>query len=159
LFADHLEGVTEVRAGTYMFFDLVQAGMGVCSIDEIALSVLTTVIGHQEERGWIIVDAGWMALSRDRGTEVQSVDWGYGRVCDTEGVPLAGLLVAKTSQEHGIIFDRYGANPDPADFPVGTLLRVLPNHACATAAQHDCYNLVQSGSPAIAEIWPRFGGW
>ncbi|MEP7330246.1 MAG: alanine racemase, partial [Betaproteobacteria bacterium] len=60
--ATQLQGVTEVRAGVYVFFDLVMAGTSVCSVDEIALSVLTTVIGHQPERGWIIVDAGWMAL-------------------------------------------------------------------------------------------------
>jgi D-serine deaminase-like pyridoxal phosphate-dependent protein len=65
-FARDLTGVTEVRAGVFVFFDLVMAGLGVCSLDDIALSVLTTVIGHQREKGWIIVDAGWMAMSRDR---------------------------------------------------------------------------------------------
>ena len=67
-FSDDLTGVTEVRAGVYMFFDLFMAGLNVCSLDDIAVSVLTTVIGHQVDKGWIITDAGWMALSRDRGT-------------------------------------------------------------------------------------------
>ncbi|MCC5389270.1 amino acid processing protein, partial [Staphylococcus aureus] len=58
---EHLEGVTEVRAGVYVFFDLVMHNVGVCAMDEIALSVLTTVIGHQPDKGWVIVDAGWMA--------------------------------------------------------------------------------------------------
>ncbi|MEG1771608.1 MAG: alanine racemase, partial [Comamonas sp.] len=66
--AASLEGVTELRAGVYVFFDLVMRNVGVCSEDEIALSVLTTVIGHQADKGWAIVDAGWMAMSRDRGT-------------------------------------------------------------------------------------------
>ncbi len=66
-FARDLTGVTEVRAGVHVFFDLVMAGIGVCAVEDIALSVLTTVIGHQKERGWILVDAGWMAMSRDRG--------------------------------------------------------------------------------------------
>ena len=66
--ARDLTGVTEVRAGVFVFFDLVMVGIGVCTIDDIALSVLATVIGHQHERGWILIDAGWMALSRDRGT-------------------------------------------------------------------------------------------
>src|SRR5690606_20778825 len=61
LSAQTLEGVTEMRAGVYVFFDLVMRNIGVCRMDEIALSVLTTVIGHQEEKGWAIVDAGWMA--------------------------------------------------------------------------------------------------
>jgi len=60
--ATDLTGVTELRAGVYTFFDLVMAGIGVCTSDDIALSVLTTVIGHQTQRNWIIVDAGWMAM-------------------------------------------------------------------------------------------------
>jgi D-serine deaminase-like pyridoxal phosphate-dependent protein len=60
LSAQHLEGVTEVRAGVYVFFDLVMHNVGVCGIDDIALSVLTTVIGHQEEKGGrSSTPAGW----------------------------------------------------------------------------------------------------
>lgn len=58
--AQQLTDVSEVRAGVYAFFDLVMHNVGVCELDEIALSVLTTVIGHQQEKGWIMVDAGWM---------------------------------------------------------------------------------------------------
>ena len=61
--AKTFEGVTEVRVGVYVFNDLVMAGLGVCDQSEIALSVLTTVIGHQPLRNTLIVDAGWMALS------------------------------------------------------------------------------------------------
>ena len=57
-FARDLTGVTEVRAGNFVFFDLVMAGIGVCTTDDIAVSVLTTVIGHQRRRGLILVDAG-----------------------------------------------------------------------------------------------------
>lgn len=64
LSAKNLEGVTEVRAGVYVLFDLVMHNVGVCRMEDIALSVLTTVIGHQVEKGWAIVDAGWMAMSR-----------------------------------------------------------------------------------------------
>ncbi|HYH40763.1 MAG TPA: alanine racemase, partial [Burkholderiales bacterium] len=99
-YSERLDGVTEVRAGVYMFFDLVMAGLGVCSVDDIALSVLTSVIGHQAERNWIISDAGWMAMSRDRGTAKQRVDQGYGVVCDLGGRPIEDLVVAETSQEH-----------------------------------------------------------
>ena len=84
-FGDSFEGVTEVRAGVYTFMDLVMAGLGVCAPGEIAMSVLATVIGHQAEKGWIITDAGWTALSRDRGTAAQTVDQGYGLVCDVDG--------------------------------------------------------------------------
>ncbi len=157
-FARDLAGVTEVRAGVYMFFDLVMAGLGVCAIDDIAVSVLTTVIGHQPEKGWIITDAGWMALSRDRGTAKQAVDQGYGLACDAAGRPLDDLIVADTNQEHGIVARRGGGPIDAARFPVGSQLRILPNHACATAAQHARYQVV-NGSPEIEAVWERIAGW
>ena len=157
-YSKDLTGVTEVRAGVYMFFDLFMAGLNVCNIDDIALSVLTTVIGHQPDKGWIITDAGWMAMSRDRGTAGQRVDQGYGVVCDIAGTPLEDFLVVSTNQEHGIIGRRGGGTLDVAKYPVGTLMRILPNHACATGAQHDRYHIVD-GDAQVRMVWPRFSGW
>ena len=157
-YGENLAGVTEVRAGVFVFFDLVMAGIDVCKVDDIALSVLGTVIGHQREKGWVLTDAGWMAMSRDRGTSKQPLDQGYGIVCDESGRPIEGLIVSDASQEHGIISHRSG---DPArlpDLPVGTRLRILPNHACATAAQYDRYSVLD-GSDRIADTWERFSGW
>jgi D-serine deaminase-like pyridoxal phosphate-dependent protein len=156
-FASNFSGVTEVRPGVYVFHDLVMAGLGVCRIDDIAISVLAAVIGHQKEKHWILVDAGWMALSRDRGTSKQRVDQGYGLVCDAEGNPIEDLIVADANQEHGIVARRGGGAIDLKRFPVGTLLRILPNHACATAAQHAEYRVLRDGQPV--EVWERFGGW
>ena len=159
-FARDLNGVTEVRVGVYMFQDLVMAGIGVCSVDDIALSVLVSVIGHQSERGWIITDGGWTALSRDRGTSTHSVDQGYGLVRDVGGRALAeDFIVVSTNQEHGIVARRDGGSIDPRRFPVGTLLRVLPNHACATASEHGCYHVVDGTAPAVLDRWERFSGW
>lgn len=155
---DTLDGVTEVRAGVYMFFDLVMAGLEVCAVNDIALSVLATVIGHQARKNWIITDAGWMALSRDRGTAKQKIDQGYGIVCDIDGRVIPDLIVADTSQEHGIVAARHGSAIDPGRFPVGTRLRILPNHACATGAQHAAYKVV-NGNTAIEAEWTRFSGW
>lgn len=156
-FARDLTGVTEVRAGVYVFFDLVQTGIGICGLEDIALSVLTTVIGHQRERGWIMVDAGWMALSRDRGTASQPIDQGYGVVCDIEGRVLDGLIVTATTQEHGVIAVRPGSGAKLPDISIGTMLRILPNHACATGAQFDGYNVLTTGGGL--DYWPRFRGW
>ena len=156
-FAESLAGVTEVRIGVYMFQDLVMAGLGVCSVDDIAISVLGSVIGHQREKNWIITDAGWMALSRDRGTARQKVDQGYGLVCDAAGLPMGDLIVADANQEHGIIARRGGGAIDFARFPVASQLRILPNHACATAAQHAEYVVLRNG--AATETWERFSGW
>jgi D-serine deaminase-like pyridoxal phosphate-dependent protein len=158
LSAEHLEGVTEVRAGVYVMFDLVMHNVGVNETSDIALSVLTTVIGHQEEKGWAIVDAGWMAMSRDRGTQRQKRDFGYGLVCTESGEVLGDYVMSGANQEHGLI-SRTG-EPDreiARRFPIGTRLRILPNHACATGAQHPAYQaLTEEGS---VEEWPRFYGW
>ncbi len=158
VFSGDLTGVTEVRSGVYMFYDLTMAGLDVCRVSDIAVSALTSVIGHQKEKGWIITDAGWMALSRDRSTAKQKVDQGYGLVCDINGVPVYDLIVKDTNQEHGIITSRCGSRPDISEFTVGTPLRILPNHACATGAMYDKYFVVD-GSTAIIDIWPRINGW
>jgi D-serine deaminase-like pyridoxal phosphate-dependent protein len=158
-FAENLDGVTEVRAGVFMFFDLVMHGIGVCETDDIALSVLTSVIGHRPEKGWIMVDAGWMALSRDRGTQSHPVDQGYGLVCDIDGTPLGDLIVGEASQEHGIVRLRDGSAAAVPDLPLGTRLRILPNHACATGAQHGAFNVIETGDGAIQAAWPRMRGW
>jgi D-serine deaminase-like pyridoxal phosphate-dependent protein len=157
-FARSLEGVTEVRAGVYVFFDLVMAGLGVCRTDDIAVSVLATVIGHQRDKGWTIVDAGWMAMSRDRGTARHPVDQGYGLVCDEQGRPLGDLIMVDANQEHGVLARRAGSSAPALDLPVGTLVRILPNHACATSAQHGSYQVLGADG-AVAAQWLRFSGW
>ncbi len=154
-----LSGVTEVRAGVFVFHDLVMAGIGVCDVDDIALSVLTTVIGHQREKGWVLIDAGWMAMSRDRGTANQDVDQGYGLVCDVTGRLLADIVMVDANQEHGIIAVRPGSNAVLPDLQIGDRLRILPNHACATGAHHDRYHVVRGPGDRIEAEWPRFGGW
>ncbi|MHC9083499.1 DSD1 family PLP-dependent enzyme [Luteimonas sp. RIT-PG2_3] len=154
-----LDGVTEIRAGVFVFFDLVMTGIGVCAIDDIAISVLGTVIGHQHDKGWIIVDAGWMAMSRDRGTARQTIDQGYGVVCDLDGEPYPDLIVADANQEHGIITVRPGSDEVLPSLAIGDRVRILPNHACATASQHAGYHVVQGADPGVTAYWPRFGGW
>lgn len=153
-----LEGVTEVRAGVYVFFDLVMHNIGVCQADELALSVLTTVIGHQQDKGWIITDAGWMAMSRDRGTQRQRQDFGYGQVCTEAGDWIEGALVTGANQEHGII--TLGAAESAnivARFPIGSRLRILPNHACATGAQFPDYHACDA--EGLVHTWSRLHGW
>ena len=157
-FAEDLSGVTEVRAGVFVFYDLVMAGLGVCKPGDIAVSVLASVIGHQKKKGWTIIDAGWMALSRDRGTAAQKVDQGYGLVYDLDGNPVGELIVSSVNQEHGIIEPRTGTATDGERFEVGDMVRILPNHACATAAMHDRYQVVDGGMEVI-DTWHRTNGW
>lgn len=157
-----VEGVTEIRAGVYLFFDLVQAGVGVCRQENIAISVLTTVNGWNDQKKQIFVDAGWMALSRDRGTANQATDQYFGLVCDIDGNIMPDLVVVETSQEHGIITTRPGFGQDiqaeTPHLPIGTQLRILPNHACATATQHETYHVLNAEGQ-LAQAWTRFRGW
>ena len=117
-YARNLEGVTEARAGVYAFGDLVQAELGTCAIDDIAIGVLASVIGHNRQHGRVLIDAGFLALSRDRGTADLPVDWGYGAVCDPmSGELIEDVTVSSTNQEHGIITSRSG-DIDFDRFPV-----------------------------------------
>ncbi|UFW48352.1 MULTISPECIES: alanine racemase [Bradyrhizobium] len=153
-----LTGVTEVRAGVFMFGDLYQAGVSSVGMGDLVLSVLATVIGHQKAKGWIIVDAGWMALSRDRSTAKQALDQGYGMVCDLAGKPYPELIVTDANQEHGIIGLRKGSNAALPDLPIGSRVRILTNHACATGAQYDRYQVLD-GEGGVSVVWPRINGW
>jgi D-serine deaminase-like pyridoxal phosphate-dependent protein len=156
-YARTLEGVTEARVGVYAFGDLVQAELGTCKIDDIAISVLASVIGHSREHGRVLIDAGFLALSRDRGTSDFPVDWGYGAVCDANGALIAGVRVESTNQEHGIITAISG-ELDWSRFPIGGRVRILPNHACATAAAYDRY-FVTDGGEEVSDVWERVNGW
>lgn len=155
-FAKNLDGVTEVRAGVYMPFDLDQLSRGVCAPEDLALTVLTTVIGHNREAGRILVDAGGLALSKDVSAQAFMADAGYGVVADVvASAPVSGLAINAVSQEHGKI-----DVDDPAWFerlPVGAQVRVLPNHACFTAAAYPGYRLIEGG--ALAGTWSRVNGW
>jgi D-serine deaminase-like pyridoxal phosphate-dependent protein len=157
-YARNLDGVTEARVGVYAFGDLVQAELGTCAIDDIAIGVIASVIGHNRQHGRVLIDAGFLALSRDRGTADLPVDWGYGAVCDAvTGAVIEGVTVSSTNQEHGIITARSGLI-DFDRFPVGSRVRILPNHACATAAAYDGYHVTDGGDQVVA-VWDRVNGW
>lgn len=156
-FSTELEGISEVRAGVFTTFDLVMKNVGVCSIDDIAISVVTTVIGHNQDKNWIFVDAGWMAMSRDRGTASQYEDYGYGLVCNMEGQPLGRICINTTNQEHGIIALPADSSLATDDFPIDSRLRILPNHACATASMHLNYQVLAKNGEQ--QVWHRITGW
>ncbi len=158
LHAADLAGVTELRCGVYMFNDLFQAGIGSCTPGQIAVSVLTAVIGHRPQDNILLVDAGSLALSKDISTNrlPPTQQAGYGVVLNADGSSLPGWVVATVYQEHGLI-----TSPAPIDFgrfPIGTRLRILPNHACLTAAAYEKY-LVVAGNMKIVDEWPRLNGW
>jgi D-serine deaminase-like pyridoxal phosphate-dependent protein len=162
---ESFEGATEIRPGVYMFQDLFQAEIGSCGSEDLALAVLATVIGHYPERGEAIIDAGGLALSKDRSLAATDHDLGYGHV-----VPIAGqssgltLQVLRVSQEHGVVGTSQGAFPYDLLKP-GDHVLVYPNHACMTAAAYDGYHVVDGSEEApdgdrqIQCYWPRVNGW
>ena len=153
LFAERLDGVTEVRAGVYMFMDRVMADLGVCAEEEIALSVLATVIGHRRDRGYLLVDAGGLAMSKDSGPARDRPS--YGSLWDAAtGAPL-GLDIGSTNQEHGLV---PAGEADFERLPIGSQVRIAPNHACMTAAAHERYHVVEGGAEVL-EVWERCNGW
>jgi D-serine deaminase-like pyridoxal phosphate-dependent protein len=156
--AKNLDGVTEMRPGVYLFNDVFQADIHSCALADIAVSVLATVIGHHRERGEIVIDAGGLALSKDRSTQAGPRDIGYGLVVDAGGgASLPELHVARVSQEHGVVTAPGGAPPFDALAP-GARVRVLPNHSCFTAAAYEGYHVV-AGSDEVEAEWPRVNGW
>ena len=157
MFARSLAGVTEMRPGVYTLMDLYQMAIGVCRREDIAVSVLASVIGHNPRTGRILIDAGALALSQDRGAASLMEHTGFGWVCDATGKPIEGLYVAEVNQEHGMIAAAKGAPPFER-LPLGARVRVLPNHVCMMAAPYDRYHVVEGGADVIA-VWDKATGW
>ena len=150
---DHLDGVDEIRPGNYIFFDNYQATLGSCAFEDTALTVLAAVIHKGKTR--MVIDAGGIALSKDRGPIALDPSCGYGRVLDVEGNE-TGMRVTGLSQEHGEI-EAGGEAGAFARFKVGDRVRVLANHSCLTAAQHSHYNVVEKGE--VVDRWEIHRGW
>lgn len=155
------DGLTEIRCGVYMFGDVFQYEIGSHALDDIAVSVLATVIGHRPELGAALIDAGGLALSKDRSTGAPGLveDIGFGMIMDeTCSQRIGQVRVGHVYQEHGILVSD---GPFPFDLlPVGTRVRVLPNHVCMTAAMYDGYRVLDPADPRlVADFWPRINGW
>jgi D-serine deaminase-like pyridoxal phosphate-dependent protein len=150
-------GITEMRPGVYCFNDLDQAFIGSCGAGDLALSVLASVIGHYPHRNQVLIDAGALALSKDISAQEFQPKVGYGTIADP---PARDMAVIECSQEHGFV-----ASEDPIPYgnlPVGSRVRVLPNHACITAAAYDRYYVVDSdldGGKSVVDVYDRINGW
>ncbi len=152
---DDLTGITEIRPGNYAFFDAFQAAIGSCRVRDCAFTVLATVIGCYPEAGRLVLDAGALALSRDPGPTHVDPDCGSGRVCGLDGGELEGLRLVSLSQEHGIVTVAPPARA--SDLPIGTRLRIVPNHSCLAAACFDRYHVADGDR--IVDEWRPVRGW
>jgi len=152
LHADDFRGITEVRAGIYLFNDLSQYGRKICDLKNIAMTVLATVIGHNRAAGVLTVDAGALAMSKDIGANVHMPEAKFGWLCDVDTLEPTGLAIDVVHQEHGTV-----KVADPTifeQFPIGSMVRILPGHACLTAAGgYGKYHLTDG------RVWSRQDGW
>lgn len=154
--ARNLDGVTEARPGVYMFQDLFQAEIESCDKRDIAVTVLASVIGRNVDAKRVLIDAGAIALSKDRSTQATDHDAGFGEIRDiTNGYGFGTCIVDRAYQEHGAA----SCSADALEkLTIGTKVRVAPNHACLTAAAHDRYYVVDGGSEVV-DVWDRVNGW
>lgn len=146
--AKRLDGATEIRPGNYCFHDFMQVHLGSCRVSDCAATVLASVVSSRPSEGRSVVDAGALALSKDTGPEhlrrptMGEVFADYGASILDEGVRLTSL-----SQEHGIL---------SAARPVGSRVRILPNHSCLAAAQFDEYAVVRGDE--VLDRWKIWRG-
>ena len=137
---DSFDDCDEVRPGNFVFFDATQIAIGSCRAEDVAVTVLATVVGSYPHRNEAILDAGALALSKDVGASRGT----YGTVLDYDA------KLVSVSQEHGKLSM---TNPPP----VGTKIRIVPNHSCLTAAMFDRYIVVENG--AAVDEWRPVRGW
>ena len=134
-YAAQVEGVTEVRPGTYVFYDRMQAHLGACSLDECAATVVCTVVSRPSE-DLAVIDGGSKTFATDvpPGAEPLNLK-GFGHVV---GYP--GVVLERLTEEHGMLALDRGC-----DLQVGDTLQVIPNHICSTVNLHDEVYLLDEG--------------
>ncbi len=133
-------GITEVRAGTYVFGDGLMTAWGACLPDEIALTVLCTVVSRPlPERA--TVDGGSKTFAGDIPAGVVSGLSGHGRAVDIDG------YIEAMNEEHGMVRLTAGSN-----LAVGDQVRFIPNHVCTAVNLSDELIGVRDGK--IVAVWP-----
>lgn len=135
------KGITEARPGNYVYLDRTQAGLGTCSFDDCAMSILATVQSVSgTERA--VLDSGSKTLALDM---LRPKPDGYGLVVGTES------RLTSLSEEHGVVAIARGDA-----FKVGQRVRVLPNHACVVSNLHDrVYGVRGENVEAVFEVAAR----
>lgn len=157
-FGRNFSGIDEIRPGVYLAGDLFQAQLGTVRLEDVAITVLASVIAHDQSRNTLVIDAGGLALSKDRSTQHSPRDFGFGLLLRADGSRLQNdPVVRNVHQEHGEV---HSSGPLPfAELPVGGLVRVMPNHACMTAASYDTYYVTEGSAMTVVDEWGKTSGW
>jgi D-serine deaminase-like pyridoxal phosphate-dependent protein len=136
-----VKGVTEIRPGTYIFNDYMQMIAGAAGEGDCALTVLSTIVSRPSpDRA--IVDAGSKCLSSDfHGMTERMVGYGY-----LKGS--GGTLVARVSEEHGVVLMQEGGSR----LAIGDRVEIIPNHACGAVNLFDALVGVRGGE--VDAVWP-----
>ena len=130
-----VDGVTEIRPGTYVFSDRMQARLGACSLDECAAVMVCTVVSRPAQ-DLVIIDGGSKTFATDVGPGAEPLNLeGYGHV-----VGYSDAVLERVTEEHGMLSVDEGC-----DLEVGDTLQLIPNHICSTVNLHDQVYLVGEG--------------
>jgi len=127
------------------------------TISECGIIILSRALSYYPERKQLLIDAGALALSKDSNPHRPNE---YGLI-----VSHPELKLVTTTQEVGVIKAAPGYDGDEVitetKFPIGSFLKVLPNHACLTAALHPIYYVVDGDSDPelIVDVWEPCRGW
>lgn len=135
-YAAGVPGVTEIRPGTYVYNDIMTVNLGVCSPEDCAVSVLTTVVSRPAD-DYAVIDGGNKTFSTDAALEAFPYNLkGYGRIVED-----GRLTLAKLSEEHGII----KTSEESIGLNTGDIISIIPNHVCTTVNLHDTAYLLKNG--------------
>jgi len=144
---DDFTGLSSIHAGNFVFYDLTQAQIGSCKLDDIAIALGCPVVSKNDERQEVIIYGGGVHLSKESMYDKEFDETIYGRVVriDKDGwsAPLKDCYVRSISQEHGVVklskqeFDKT---------MVGGVLGILPVHSCMTADVLGGYTLISGES-------------
>jgi len=140
-----LQGVSEIRPGNYVFMDRITWKLGLIAPEQIALTVISTLVSKNKNH--FIIDAGSKVLSSDTGAHGSKLLEGYGLAYPAEKFLEENykMKIISLSEEHGFI-----ARPD-FDLPVGTKIRIIPNHACPVVNLAD--SLAVHSKNIINHVW------
>jgi D-serine deaminase-like pyridoxal phosphate-dependent protein len=149
----NFSGVDEIRPGNFVFYDLMQQNLGVCSFDDIAVKMVCPVVAKHLSRNEIVIHGGAVHFSKDeiRNTDGKKM---FGRIIitkDGENIMLDQMnYLSKLSQEHGIL---KVAQNQFVNFNVGDLVEIIPVHSCLTANLMGHYRTTEG---ELIEMMPKF---